>query len=99
MTQTTSEYSIVTPKCLGITERTIIPPEEGWKENSYYVVDIARSINNVIHRAIFYTGFIYNKEPWGYNSTGVFNRDDTPTVIQNLFYCKAIRLIGDNNLN
>ena len=99
MTITIDEYSLVTPKCLGITERTIIPPKEGWKEKSYYVIEIARSISNVIYRAIFYTGFLNNGEPWGYNAVGVFNRDDRFTVIQDLFYCKAIRLIGDDNLN
>ena len=83
-----------TPESLGITSRTIIPLAEGWLEKSYYVVDIAVKQGSVIHKAIFYTGFLHNGEPWGYNSIGVFNQDDTIRCLQDLFYCRAVKLIG-----
>jgi len=51
-----------TPESLDISGT--IPPDGGWKKNTYYVVDVAHSKVNVIHKAILYTGFmrfeIYN---------------------------------------
>lgn len=38
--------------------KTLIPPPKGWKEQTYYVVDIAVSKSNPIHRAILYVGFL-----------------------------------------
>ena len=56
-----------TPNMEGITERTIITLEGGWEEREYYLVDVAFSEFNVIHRTIFYTGFLNNRVPAGYN--------------------------------
>ena len=83
-----------TPESLGITSRTIIPLAEGWLEKSYYVEDIVVKQGSIIHKVIFYTGFLNNGEPWEYNSIGVFNQDDRLRCLQNLFYCRAIKLIG-----
>ena len=52
-----------TPESLGITSRTIIPLAEGWLEKSYYVVNIAIKQGSILHKAIFYTGFLHNGEP------------------------------------
>ena len=51
-------------------ERTIIPPPGGWRDRTYYVVDVAHCSTNVVHRAIFYSGFLneHNGEPGGYNT-------------------------------
>ncbi len=39
-------------------ERTLIPPANGWKEQTYYVVDVSWQPTNPIHRRIMYLGFI-----------------------------------------
>jgi hypothetical protein len=39
-------------------QRTHIPPEGGWKEQTYYVVDTAWRSTNPIHRRILYVGFL-----------------------------------------
>ncbi len=52
-----------TPDILGIAKGTCIPPEGGWKDQTYYVVDLAWRSVNVIHRAILYVGFV-PREPF-----------------------------------
>lgn len=47
-----------TPHILGIAKGTCIPPPDGWKNQTYYVVDIAWSSSNVIHRSILSVGFV-----------------------------------------
>lgn len=46
------------PHNIGITKKTIIPPEHGWKERQYYVVEVAFNEHNPIHKALFYSGFL-----------------------------------------
>lgn len=41
----------MTPKLRGITERTVVTPDNGW-ETGIYLVDVAYEPTNVIHRAI-----------------------------------------------
>jgi hypothetical protein len=56
----------------------IIPPKDGWKKQSYYVVEIAMSAGNPIHMDIFYSGFVVDNKPAGYNnimSAGVEIKD------------------------
>jgi hypothetical protein len=55
------------PVDLNIHTRTIIPPKEGWKPESYYVVEVAFFAYNPIHRAIYYSGFLMHDNPCGYN--------------------------------
>lgn len=53
-------------------ERTIVEPEGGWKELTYYVVDTAWRATNPIHRRILYVGFL-NGRP-GQPLTGGYTR-------------------------
>lgn len=72
------------------SERTIIPPEEGWEENELYEVEVAYSSNNVIHRAIFFTGFLHNGNPSSYNS--IFQpTSETTHSIKDAYYLRPIR--------
>jgi hypothetical protein len=41
--------------------KTVIPPPNGWEDQTYYVVEVAHRTTNPIHRAILYVGFIPNK--------------------------------------
>ena len=82
-----------TPEFLGLRERTIMPPLDGWEAQTYYVVAVAFNSNNIIHKAIFYTGFLHEGNPAGYNNFGVFNRDDSLFDISDAYYLRAIRVI------
>ncbi len=75
-------------------KKEIIPPIEGWLEKAYYLVEVAWSNGNPIHRAIFYTGFLHNDHPAGYNqlyngSYSIFE-DHSITFV---YYMKSIRLL------
>ena len=93
-----------TPEMLGFTSRLEIPPEGGWKADTYYVIDSSSSLHNPITRRIFYTGFAKYGKPnhgncvishWYGPSKSVFpvltppERED----ISNWYYTKAIREI------
>lgn len=84
--------SFNTPKQIGITERTIIPPKNGWETKAYYLVDVAFSPNNIIHRAFFHAGFLNEKDgtPGGYNELAFYEDKKT---ISDVFYMKVIRKI------
>ena len=56
-----------TPSELKIKKGTIIPPVNGWKEKTYYVVRVALGSENVIHKSLFYSGFLQDSKPCGYN--------------------------------
>lgn len=78
-------------------ERTIIPPEGGWEERTYYVVEVAYRTSNLIHRAIFYTGFLNgNKErtePGGYNDIWCGSYEVGQRPFRSAHYLKAISKI------
>ena len=50
-------------------KRNIKEPEEGWKERTFYLVDVSWNDNNPVHRAIFYSGLLNGEdgEPGAYN--------------------------------
>lgn len=84
----------MTPKLLGITERTIIPPYNGWVSKTYYLVDVALDANNVIHKSIFYSGYCVNDVPSGYNK--LFNPTyDRNLTIDDVYYLKVLKGIKD----
>lgn len=37
--------------------KIVIPPDEGIEGDTYYVAHVALSENNVVHKAIFFSGF------------------------------------------
>jgi len=67
-------------------------PATGWKESTWYLVEVAFSSGNPVHRKVFYSGFISgkNKEPSGYNQfcpDGEFQYSDCVylKVVETLF--------------
>jgi hypothetical protein len=70
----------------------IHPPEGGWKERTYYVVDVRMHLTNPVHRVIFYSGFLDDGTPCGYNQLwhGVY---EDRYNIKDAYYLKAIRKI------
>ena len=68
----------------------IHPPEGGWKDNTFYVVEVAYKPLNMIHKAIFYTGFCDEKGvPQGYNWLMNGGYEDLCSI-QEAYYLKAI---------
>lgn len=77
-------------------QKTIILPDGGWRERSYYVVDVAYNAQNPVHRSILYTGFLNGPEgtPGGYEE--IFNPTaEEKLSFRNVHYLKAISEIVD----
>jgi hypothetical protein len=54
--------------------RTHVQPEGGWKERTYYVVEVASGKGNPIHRSILFVGFFGRAgRPLGGSYTSLFN--------------------------
>lgn len=79
----------VTPREKKIKRGTIIPPEGGWENQTWYAVDVAFSAGNPIHAAVLYSGFF---DIGSY--VFVVTEDGTPCKIGELFYMKGIRKIN-----
>lgn len=75
-------------------EKTIIPPAGGWKERTYYVVETAINPCNVVHRAIFYSGFLDKGEPAGYNVVWNATYSGATHKLHKYHYLKVISEIG-----
>lgn len=84
----------MTPKCLGVKPCTYLAPFGGWLEKQYYLVEVAYTENNTIHRCIFYSGFLTNGVPSSYNCILSPTVEGKPTM--NDLYClkpiKRLRL-------
>lgn len=75
----------------------IIPPENGWKKCSLYLVEVAHNPNNPIHVSTFYTGFLDNKgNPAGYNEVHTPGMHES-YEISDIYYLKALKLIADGS--
>ena len=63
-----------------------------WKERTWYLVDVSYSEFNPIHRALFFTGFLHDGKPGGYNmiTSSCYAR---PFSYREAYYLKVIREI------
>ena len=74
----------------------IIEPEGGWKEQAYYIVEVAFCRSNVVHTSLFYTGFLNGGKhgdegiPGGYNGFA-FSEDNLS--YQDVYYMRARDLV------
>ena len=84
---------IRTPSELKIKKGTVIPPDNGWKEKTYYLTEVACSKFNVIHNKIFYSGFLHLGVPGGYSGFGCFNRDDEMRTLGDIYYAKVLEVL------
>jgi hypothetical protein len=82
---------------MALPKREIIPPPDGWKERTYYVVDVAFGQHNPVHRAIFYTGFLNgpNGMPGGYESIWNPTYEGESMSWRRAYYLKAVSEIPD----
>jgi len=74
-------------------ERTIIPPADGWKPQTYYIVEASFSTTNPMHDYVFFSGFLNGKEetPGGYNH---FDITEDYMEIHKAHYLKAKEVIA-----
>ena len=92
-----------TPSELGINKGTYVGPEGGWKPQTYYVAETASTLNNAIHKVIFYSGFLGKNRrgelfPCGYNCILSPTYENSNVGIANTYYLKVLSEI-DINLN
>lgn len=73
------------------SKQTIHPPKDGWKQETFYIVEVAFSDVNVVHKAIFYTGFLNGKDngPGGYNYLTCPSYENNYDI-SDVFYIKAV---------
>jgi hypothetical protein len=72
----------------------IISPKDGWKEECFYVVEVKVSRHNLLHKSLFYSGFLDSiGVPAGYNQ--VINPTyEYPIELQEIYYLKVIEELG-----
>lgn len=72
-------------------------PAGGWKQCTYYLVEVSWRPSNPAHLAILYTGFLNGKggSPGGYS--GVFNATYEPKYqpVERLHQLRVLQVIGD----
>ncbi len=68
----------------------VIPPTDGWKPQTWYLVDVKFFPTNLRHRQLFYSGFLIGDDctPGGYNC---FADLENQSRIQDVHYLKVIR--------
>lgn len=78
----------------------IIPPEGGWEQKSWYLVECSVSLNNHVFEGLLYTGFLndYNKQPGSYSCIVARNGCDGCCEIREFIYIKALKqLLPEEN--
>lgn len=68
-------------------------PKEGWKELTWYLVEVAYNKFNVIHRALFFSGFLFDGKPGGYNMFVSEGYGGEALSYRDAYYLKVIRVI------
>ena len=77
-------------------ERRIIIPIGGWIDRAFYVVEVAFSETNPVHRQIFYTGIVDQEneyKPGKYNEIWCATCED-PVTYDDVFYMRPVHFIG-----
>jgi hypothetical protein len=78
-------------------KRLIIPPAEGWKSRAYYIIEVAYSAYNPIHRCMYFSGFLSRGEPNGYS--GVMSSDNETSQAE-FWYMRVLYQIAiEDHLN
>lgn len=79
----------------------IYPLQKGWKENTWYIVEIAFSKFNPVFKALFYSGFLNEGTftPGGYNRL-VGSTLAGKETIKDVYYMKVLKeLISDKDMD
>lgn len=78
---------MITPNDLGFKKGHTIPLECRFNEETWYLVEVALSASNVIHRAILYCGFIDKNMPGAYSKVIGTTYEASYNEV---YYCKII---------
>jgi len=73
--------------------KKISAPEGGWEESTWYLVEVAYSRYNIIHRALFFSGFLHEGEPTGYNQFVSAGYENELLTYDQACYLKVIRKV------
>jgi hypothetical protein len=83
--------------------RGIIPPEQGWEERTWYLVEVSYTCVNPVHRSLFYSGFLNGNYPekgkpfpGGYNCLVPLNGGGNNDPIQRIYYLKVLKKLFTN---
>lgn len=73
-------------------EHKIVPPQDGWEQDTIYLVEVAFDEHNLVHQALLWVGFLTTdkSEPGGYSC--IFNNTYNMIIrySSNLHYLKVI---------
>lgn len=72
--------------------KLVIGPKGGWKDRTYYSVWVCFNANNPAHKAIFYSGFLTDGKPCGYNELWNPTWDETYSI-EEIYYLEVIKEI------
>ena len=76
--------------------REIIPPKNGWEEQTYYLADVSFSRSNPVHRAIVAIGFLEDGQPGSYSEI-YSNRYDRIYQFREAWYIKIIKKLASTH--
>jgi len=68
----------------------VVAPEEDWKDNTYYLVCASFSEFNPCHEYVFYSGFINDDIPSGYNQF-FYDSDRERLSISDVYYMHVVK--------
>jgi hypothetical protein len=71
-------------------QQHIYPPLGGWKEQTLYLVEVSFRPNNPVHQSTFYTGFLNDGKPAGYNEIHSPGMRDVYSI-SDVYYMRVIR--------
>ena len=83
-----------------LKKQFIVPPESGWEEHTWYLVDVSFRGVNPIHRVLFFSGFLNDKDngPGGYNQLYSPNYDkDASYNIKDVVYLSVAKKLASED--
>lgn len=69
-------------------------PKGGWKEQTWYLVEVSYSKRNPVHKALVFTGFLDDKgRPAGYSGIFQASAPAEATAFNKAYYMKAAKVL------
>lgn len=78
----------------------MVPPEDGWKPQTWYLVEVSYRPSNPMHKALFFTGFLDEDGlPAGYSGVTPMNYAPTEPADnwRSIHYLRALHPILNIN--
>ena len=77
-----------------VPKKEIVTPEGGWKEHTYYVVQVSYSSTNPVHTAILGVGFLQENGYPGSDSEIWNNSYEGVKAFRSAWYVEVVKVIG-----